>query len=546
MKAALVRFGAERPKSVYALVLLLVMACGAMMLRLQVDTDPENMLPATQSDRMFHNAVEERFTLHDAIVVGVVNTNHAHGIYNRDSLSALHRLSGEILALQGVIAPDLMSLAESDNITQEGPGTIRFEWMMKSAPVTEQQALEIRDRVQRLPLLMDTLVSSDGRAAAIYVPIESKDLSYPLSRQIRALADQLESGDDYHITGLPVAEDTFGHDMFVQMGISAPLAGLMIFLLMVYFFGNARLVIAPMLVAMATVIISMGLMIGMGYTVHIMSSMIPIFLMPIAVVDSVHIMSEFVDTYREGRTPKEVITEVVAHLFKPMLYTSLTSAVGFLSLLTTPIPPVRVFGAFVAFGIMLAWLLTIVLIPAYVVRIKPAALASLVAKRKSPQVDSLLAKTLRRGGRFAFSRGKLLAGISVLLVAVSVAGVYRIEINDNPVRWFKANHPIRIADRVLNEHFAGTYDAFLVLSAKDNDATTEFTSAAAKILGDIDSAQLADVRRKLAAPIDQPDRYYGDLIAALDDALFDAEGPETIDALKRLMEAAEAAQVSAR
>ncbi|MCI0517291.1 MAG: MMPL family transporter, partial [Woeseiaceae bacterium] len=546
MKAALVRFGAERPKSVYALVLLMVFACGAMMLRLQVDTDPENMLPATQSDRMFHNAVEERFTLHDAIVVGVVNTDHANGIYNPVSLAALHRLSGEILAIEGVIAPDLMSLAESDNITQEGPGTIRFEWMMKSAPVTEQQALEIRDRVQRLPLLMDTLVSSDGRAAAIYVPIKSKDLSYPLSRQIRALADQLESGDDYLITGLPVAEDTFGHDMFVQMGISAPLAGLMIFLLMVYFFGNARLVIAPMLVAMATVIISMGLMIGMGYTVHIMSSMIPIFLMPIAVVDSVHIMSEFVDTYREGRTPKEVITEVIAHLFKPMLYTSLTSAVGFLSLLTTPIPPVRVFGAFVAFGIMLAWLLTIVLIPAYVVRIKPAALASLVAKRKTPQVDSLLARTLRRGGRFAFSRGKLLAGISVLLVAASVAGVYRIEINDNPVRWFKANHPIRIADRVLNEHFAGTYDAFLVLSAKDNDATTEFTSAAAKILGDIDSAQLADVRGKLAAPVDQPDRYYGDLIAALDDALFDAEGPVTIDALNRLMEAAEAAQVAAR
>ena len=44
----------------------------------------------------------------------------------------------------------------------------------------------------------------------------------------------------------------------------------------------------------------MGLMIGMGFTVHIMSSMIPIFLMPIAVVDSVHIMSEFADRYRPG------------------------------------------------------------------------------------------------------------------------------------------------------------------------------------------------------------------------------------------------------
>ena len=42
----------------------------------------------------------------------------------------------------------------------------------------------------------------------------------------------------------------------------------------------------------------------------------------------------------------------------------------------------------------------------------------------------------------------------------------RIQINDNPVRWFKANHRIRVADPVLNEHFAGTYDAFLVLTTR--------------------------------------------------------------------------------
>ena len=73
--------------------------------------------------------------------------------------------------------------------------------------------------------------------------------------------------------------------------------------------------------------------------------------------------------------PESVISAVVEHLFTPMLFTSLTSAVGFLSLLLTPIPPVQIFGAFVAFGILLAFVLTIVLIPAYVVRMKPAALA---------------------------------------------------------------------------------------------------------------------------------------------------------------------------
>ena len=264
MRSLLINISTEKPKVVYAVVVILTVILGALMMRIQIDTDPENMLPADQTDRVFHNLVEDRFTLHDAIVVGIVNDSHPDGIFNTASLAAVHQLSTEILALDGVIAPDLMSLAVTDNITQEGPGTIRFEWLMQDAPATAQQALEIRDHVGRLPLLQDTLVSGDGKAAAIYVPIESKDLSYPLSIEIDALPRRLQSDDTYHITGLPVAEDTFGHDMFVQMGISAPLAGLMIFLLMLYFFRSAPPVIAPMLVAMATVIMSMGLLIGLG------------------------------------------------------------------------------------------------------------------------------------------------------------------------------------------------------------------------------------------------------------------------------------------
>ena len=222
------------------------------------------MLPAEQADRVFHNLVEQRFTLHDAIVVGIVNDDHPDGVYNAESLSALHALSGAILELDGVVRPDLMSLAVADNITQGDAGELRFEWMMNDAPATDAQALRIRDSVARLPLLQNTLVSGDGRAAAIYVPIESKDLSYRLALEIERLAAAIGGDDEYHITGLPVAEDTFGVEMFVQMGISAPLAGLMIFLLMWYFFRSWQLIIAPMVVAMVTVIAIMGLLIGSG------------------------------------------------------------------------------------------------------------------------------------------------------------------------------------------------------------------------------------------------------------------------------------------
>jgi len=541
MKHQVIALAVGHSRWVFALTVLITLISALLLLGIQVDTDPENMLPDDQPDRVFHNQVETEFALYDAIVVGVVNESSPDGIYNLQSLGNLHALSQSILALDGVIAPDLMSLATADNITQLESGGIRFEWMMSEAPQTAGQVAEIRDAVSRLPLLNDTLVAGDGQAAAIYVPIRSKDLSYDLSRAIEALAADLPGNDEFHITGLPVAEDTFGTEMFIQMGISAPLAALMIFLLMLYFFRSASLVVSPMIVAMVTVIVTMGALIGAGFTVHIMSSMIPIFLMPIAVVDSVHIMSEFADKYRDGADPKSVMTEVVEHLYKPMLFTSVTTSVGFASLLLTPIPPVQVFGAFVALGVLVAFVLTITFIPAYVVRMKPKRLQALGHLKSDDGHVSLLARGLVALGRFAFARGGMITAATAVFLAFSVAGVLRIEINDNPVRWFKESHRIRVADTVLNEHFAGTYDAFVVLEADVGSRRQEFIAAASGMLDSVAAAggDVASIRNLLEAEADAS--YFGRLVAAIDDALFDSSaGTETY--LEELMTLAEEAQ----
>jgi predicted RND superfamily exporter protein len=130
-------------------------------------------------------------------------------------------------------------------------------------------------------MLNNTLVSGDDKAISIYVPIIAKDQSYIIAEQIRVLAANITAIEQdnlaFHITGLPVAEDQFGYEMFVQMGVAAPLTGLAIFLLLWFFFRNIALIIAPMVVAMATVLIIMGSLIRLGFTVHIMSSMIAIF-----------------------------------------------------------------------------------------------------------------------------------------------------------------------------------------------------------------------------------------------------------------------------
>ena len=497
IKQKITSYSLEHYKRITIIMVIFTLALGALIPLIKVDTDPENMLSADEPVRLFHNQTKERFVLSDIVVLGVVNNKDPNGVFNPSSLSKIYDLAEFAKTLHwpseedpneqvGVIEVDMLAPSTVDHIGQGGPGVVTFEWLMKKPPATNAEALVIRDKAMSNPLLKGTLISENGKAICLYLPLTDKHLSHEVYKELTKEIETFPKGDEeYHITGLPVAEDTFGYEMFTQMAISAPLAMVVIFILMLLFFRKLVLVISPMIVAMVSVISTMGLLIGFGYPVHIMSSMIPIFLMPIAVVDSVHILSEFFDLYTKEKGRKKTILEVMDNLFMPMLYTSLTSAAGFASLALTPIPPVQVFGIFVATGIMIAWLCTIIFVPAYIMMIREKSLENFGHETQHGEKQTLLTKLLSAGGKLTYTKAKPILIVILIASVIAIYGITRIEINDNPVKWFSKSHPIRKADIELNEHFSGTYMAYLVLDPADDKAIpTQYISDLRKRLSE--------------------------------------------------------------
>uniref|UniRef100_UPI003563EFAF MMPL family transporter n=1 Tax=Pontiella sp. TaxID=2837462 RepID=UPI003563EFAF len=395
-------FSIRFPWIIMAVAVAVTVFFGTQFPKVSFDNDPENMLAEDEYIRVFHNEVKARYNLYDFVIVGIVNETNPDGIFNVETLGKIDSLTRELISLHrnadgkpevmrdgqpyapalesdsawerglakvfgndvnrlfaedgssAIIAPEIISPSVVDNIKQADRGQLAIQYLMEEAPATREQALAIKHDAMNNPLYKGTLVSEDGKAIALYIPIQEKTYSYNVANLIETLTAGWGDADQVYVTGQPVAQDTFGVEMLVQMASSAPLAGLAIFLLLLFFFRRLSLIIAPMLVAVISVVATMGLLIGLGFDVHIMSSMIAIFLMPISVADSVHILSEFFDSYHKFRDKAETIKHVVGHLFMPMLYTSLTTIAGFASLATTPIPPVRVFGLHVAFGVALA------------------------------------------------------------------------------------------------------------------------------------------------------------------------------------------------
>jgi len=519
----LVEKSLKHPKTVVIIYAMISLAFLTQFPKVTIDTDPENMLSSDQPARAAHHEFKKEFALHDSIVVGIVDEAAPEGVFTPETLDRIAAVTDEILKIKGVISYDLISPTTTDDITGSG-GLLTIEPLMKAGIRSTAEALAVRDAALSNPILKDMLVSGDGKAVAIAVPIKAKDQSYRISKEIEAIVDRLGGTEEYHITGLPVAEDTFGVEMFKQMAVSAPLAGLIIFILMFIFFRRFSLIISPMIVAMVSIIWTMGLLIGSGFTVHIMISMIPIFLMPIAVVDSIHILSEFFDEYRGGGAREKVFLNVFDKLMTPMLYTSITSAVGFASLALTPIPPVKVFGLFVAFGIMTAWFLTLTLIPAVTMLMPERYLGGLVKSEKSSDRWGAVQHAV---GHISTKRSRWVLAATLFILAFSAYGISLIVVNDNPVYWFEKDHRIRVADSVLNRHFGGTYMAYLVLEGEEtgivkSPETMAYIERLQKHLTSIDvvgkTTSIADVVKKIAYEL--RDRREGsDIIPQTSDAI---------------------------
>jgi predicted RND superfamily exporter protein len=446
--------------------------------KLIVDTDPENMLSYDEPVRVTHREMKKQFNLPEMAVVGVVNEEHPDGVFTPETLNNIFQLTQFARNLRweqdgkvhGIIEADMIAPSMVDNMEQGGLGVVNFSWLMAEPPKTAEEARAVGEKAVRLPFLNGTLVSEDRKSVMIFLPLTSKDISHQVYTELLGKIKELNGKEKYMITGLPMAEDVFGVEMFVQMGISGPASMMMLFFLLLIFFRKLNLVLAPMIIANVAVMVTMGMLIVCGYPVHVLNSLIPIFIMPISVLDAVHILSEFYDRHQKTKDREKTIRHVMDELFTSMLYTSLTTAAGFASLMFTPIPPVQVFGAFVAIGVMAAWVATVTFMPAYIMLLNPEKLEKYgaihaAAGQEAPKGP--LPRLLQWMGGATYHKAKPILGLSLVVLVIAVYGLTKLVVNDNPIKWFGEDHPIRVADDTLNRHFGGTHEAFFALSARE-------------------------------------------------------------------------------
>lgn len=449
-----------RPRLALFICVLVAMLFAAVFPWAKIDTNPKNMLPPDAGVRVWNDEVDKRFGLHEDTIVLAIRP--AGGVLNAESLRKLEQLNLDVLALPGIVKSDVTSLFTVDNVTA-ADDMLRIAPLLAEAPKDEAGIKVLRDQLFEGPLFVDRLISRDEKTTAIYVPLQKGADGAKLSAEIRTAALKSFASEQVYITGDPVARDLFGSEMFKLMGLFAPIAGGLMMALMFWMFRSWWLAGVMMLTAMVSIMVAMGAGIALGFPVHIMSSMAPVFLMAIA-TDSIHIFNEFFQRYRPGADRSEVIRQTIAAVARPVRFTAIATALGFAVLLFMTIVPVKVFGGIIVLGTVVLRLLSFYLLPACLM---------LVPLPQQRQGDDVLSTLTARLATWSIRGAGPTLVVSALIAAFSVWGVTRSVVDNNMLRWFKDGSEVRLADALFSQEMGGAMPASLVIDTGKADGVKD-------------------------------------------------------------------------
>ncbi len=208
----------------------------------------------------------------------------------------------------------------------------------------------------------------------------------------------------------------------------------------------------------------------LGTSFNNMTVSVPHVILASCIGDAVHIFSAWSDHVREGRTPREATIEAITHNFMPCLWTSASTAVGFFSLCTSDIAPVRTFGWMAGLGVLVAFTMSVAILPA-VTSALPAPRKKVDAGGKAPSnlddwMDARLIAVAEWVGR---STGAIVF-LFLFFFGFAVYGLTKVTIDTNELKFFAADAPFRQAAEFLEDEISGSYSMQIVARLGDKGA----------------------------------------------------------------------------
>ena len=430
--------------------------------------DPDDLLPQNHPYIILKNKMEDIFGGSNVTVVGLVRKEG--DIFNPETLGKIKRITDKILDMDGVIPAKVVSIAarkvKDIRGTEEG---MEVKRMMREVPTDPEEITRIREAVFRNDMYLGTLVSEDGKAAAILADFTEDTYTVDIGRQIlRIIREEEDDNTSLHFGG--VTAHMYWIDYYSRYMPLFFVCALMVILSLLYIaFRSIRGMILPLLAAGISVTWALGAMGVVKFPMDGFNSMAPILIMGVAASHSVQILKRYYEEFSQTRDSKKSCFNATAFIASAAFSAVATDAAGFATLAIFPLRTIRGFGLYTSFGLASILITSLTLIP--------CLLSLLPAPKRSPAGETaggLLQRILTFLGRAFLGRHRSVLALGLFtVVALGIWGTFLVHAESNFTTVFKKKTRLRKDDTVLNRIFSGTTTFNILVEGKDQDSIKE-------------------------------------------------------------------------
>lgn len=450
----------RRRRAVLAGVAAVTLVLGYFATRLEFESSLEIWFLENDPALVTYHEFLDRFHADEVVVVGVFGDD----VFAPEALRAIDALSRELESRPEIHR--VLSLTTARIIDAPDEFTVETRDLVPALPTTRAEAEAIRRRALERRAIAGVLVAEDARAAVIVGELSGLGTSLEgkvaLTDHLLRLAADPPAGLTLRVSGTPPLDTAIYRYSEQDFAVLAPASVVLVVLATFFLFRRLSAALIPLATVGIACLWTFGLMGLLGLRLNLISTGLVAIIIAVGVADSIHVLSDYYQQLMSGRSPDEAVVESVSELLAPCFFTSATTAAGFLSLMTSDLRPTREFGVLAAVAVGFAFLLSVTFVPCVLRAARPPDPRFIERQREGP-----ITRLLGWLGAPTPRRVRRVAAASAVLVAASVWGVTRIDTGANPMNYFKADDPNRVATEAIDRAIGGTTSLEFLVTARD-------------------------------------------------------------------------------
>ncbi|MBL3528273.1 MAG: MMPL family transporter [gamma proteobacterium endosymbiont of Lamellibrachia anaximandri] len=450
MKERFFRFILDRKYLVILLAFIATFAMAAGMKNLQFSNDYRMFFSEENPQLTAFEQLQNTYAKNDNVLFVLAPKDGK--VFSRKTLSAVEELTKAAWQIPYSLRVD--SVTNFQHTYAEGDDLVVDDLARNAASLSDEDLQRIQEIAVNDPLLVHRLISPEAHVTGVNVTIqlaEKKLTEVPeVAGAAQQLAQQIEQKYPHikiHLTGMVMMNNAFPAASIKDMKTLYPAMFAAVLITLALMLRSIPGTFSTLIVIILMVLGTMGITGWLNIKLSPPTTTVPIVIMTLAIADCVHILVNFLHGMRVGLAKRDALLESLRINLQPIFLTTITTAIGFLSLNFSDAPPFRDLGNMAAMGVILAFIFSISLLPAMM----------MILPVKAMSTDSRGSRAMMHLAEFVIRHKiKLLwvVGGSILFL---IAQIPNNRLDDQFVKYFDETNEFRTATDFATDNLTGIY-----------------------------------------------------------------------------------------